>query len=45
MRLSEILYPTEIVSHGISDLEIEKPCDDTRKLQKNDVFFSENGTS
>ena len=45
MRLSEILYPTEIVSHGFSDLEIEKPCDDTRKLQKNDVFFSENGTS
>ena len=45
MLLSQILYPNEIFSHGFSDTHIGKPCADSRKLQKNDVFFSENGTS
>ncbi len=45
MRLSEILYEKEIQGHGFLDIEIEKPCADSRYLQKNDVFFSENGTS
>ena len=45
MLLSQILYQNEILSHGFSDLHIGKPCADSRRLQKNDVFFSENGTS
>lgn len=45
MLLSQILYQNEIVSHGFSNIQIGKPCADSRKLQKNDVFFSENGAS
>ena len=45
MRLSQILFPNEITTYGFSDIEFGKPCADSRKLQKNDVFFSENSTS
>ena len=45
MRLSQIIFPNETTPHGFSDISFGKPCADSRKLQKNDVFFSENGTS
>lgn len=45
MRLSQILFPNEIMTHGFSDIDFGKPCADSRRLQKNDVFFSENGAS
>jgi UDP-N-acetylmuramoyl-L-alanyl-D-glutamate--2,6-diaminopimelate ligase len=45
MLLSHLLHQNEILSHGFSDIQIEKPCADSRALQKNDVFFSENSAS
>ncbi len=45
MRLSQILFPNETISHGFSDISFEKPCADTRELSMRDVFFSENGAS
>jgi UDP-N-acetylmuramoyl-L-alanyl-D-glutamate--2,6-diaminopimelate ligase len=45
MYLSQILFPSETVSHGFSDILFEKPCAYTGEVSKGDVFFSENGAS
>ncbi len=44
MRLSVLLAAEEKIPSRFSDYEVGKPCIDSRHLQKNDVFFWENGT-
>ncbi len=45
MRLSTLLSAETALPSRFSALEVGAPCIDSRQLQKNDVFFSENGTS
>ncbi len=43
MRLSALLAAESLSIAPISDIEVGKPCADSRTLTKKDVFFSENG--
>ncbi len=45
MRLSTLLSAEMSLPSRFFEIEVGKPCLDSRLLQKNDVFFSENGAS
>lgn len=45
MRLSQILYPNEILTSGIAaDFPVGMPCRDSRKITSGDIFFCTDGT-
>lgn len=44
MRISDMIPESELLSHGIADLDVGTPCRDSRRLQKGDLFFCMDGT-